>query len=177
MKHIIVPALAATLLAGSLAFADPLQFTFDDSGFDYEAREDAAPAYVRLARDAGGLRLTLTQDASGTLLPVVSVEEVPDLHRVDASGDDLLATVDDLAEIELLRSGASVRGFALTHDDADFRAAVASYVTAIEDLGFAASIVDSTSNLRIYTFQDDDAQLRAVFRRAGDEVSVYLESL
>ena len=178
MKRILATTLASTVLVGSLAFAGlPLQFTFEDSGFDYAARDDASPAYVELTRDEGGLRLTLTQDATRSTLPVVTVAEVPDTNEEDRAGNDVLATVEDLEEIELLAFGSGLKGFSLAHENVNFFDAVNAYVATIEDLGFASERLDATSNLRVYAFEDDGVELRAVFRRSGDTFKVYLESL
>lgn len=176
MKKVLASALAASLVVGSIALAQPMQFTLDDSGFSYAARDDA-PAYVGLVRDGNALRLTFSSTSDGATLPIVNVENVPELAGEDSFGNDRLATFENLAEIQLIRHGAIARGFAVVHENVDFGAAVDAYLQAIEALGFTAVADEGTSAVKVYTFQDGDATLRAMFRRTGADLRVDLQTL
>lgn len=178
MKKFIASLLTTTLLASMVAFAaNPVYLTFDDSGFDYAPRAESAPAYLYLARDAKGLVITFSNTDMKAVLPAVVVEEVVDLEEEDFFGDDALATVDDLEEIEVLRTGRAVRGFVVKHEDVTLRDAVAQYTTAFEALDFAGTCVLGSSNIETYTFDSGAEQIRAIFHRVNGGVQVRVQAL
>lgn len=178
MKRFIATSVAASLLVGSLAFADPVRLTFDDTAFDYAPRTSSAPAYLVLDRQGNALQVRFTEIAEGATLPAVIVEEVAELEGEDFFGNDRLATIENLDEIELVTVGSSVRGFKVLHEGTTLGDAVASYKDTLEGLGFeSAQVTLDSANIATFTFQDDDAQLRARFRRVGGAVEVVIRAI
>lgn len=162
---------AIALLLGTIAFANP-RLTFDDSGFDYRPTDDETIGYVDFARHGDELRLTFSNQPSSDVLPTVSIGEIVDLDRADVLGSDLLATVDDLQEVALMRRGTSDGVIAIDHDGADLRHTVQSYLAVLDRLGYDAQCEFDTATLKVYTFGDGAAAYRAVFRQEDGYVQV-----
>ena len=176
MRKFVTPALVASLLVGSLALAKP-SLTFDDTGFDYSAREDASTAYVQLQRDGTELRFIFSNQELGGGLPTVTIDEVAEVEGEDMFGEDLLATVENLDEVEVTSRANSDRMIVVNHDDVKLYDTVTSYVSAIEKLGFSVQDNVRTSNIRAFEFEADGAKYRAVFHRNAGDVQVRIIAL
>lgn len=162
----LATTLAAALLLGTVAFANPT-LTFDDSGFDYGATDDATTAYVDLVRNGDDLHFTFSSQPGDDGLPAVKVEEIADLEREDAIGPTVLASVADLEEITV-----DARVIRVNHDGADLDETVACYLAALQDLGYQAQPAFSSRTLKAFTFGDDGQAYRAVFHVEDGYVQV-----
>lgn len=160
--------LAAALLLGTVASANPT-LSFDDSGFDYAATDDATTAYVNLERDGDELRFTFSNQPGNDALPTVTIDEVADLEREGAIGPDVLATVADLEEIAV-----NAHVIRVNHDGAKLADTVESYLAAIQKLGYEAQPAFSSRTLKAFTFGDEDHAYRAIFHLEDGCVQVRL---
>lgn len=164
-------AFAIALLLATIAFANP-RLTFDDSGFDYRPTDDETIANVDFDRDGDELIVTISNQPGSDRLPTIWIDEIVDIDREDALGNEVLATVDDLEEVSLTRRGTSDSVIAIDHDGADLAQTVASYLTVFERLGYDTSCSYDTATLKVYTFGDGAAAYRAVFHQQGGSVQV-----
>lgn len=152
--------------AALVGVATAQNLIIDDSSFDY-SDTDIETAYLDMQRtDAGDLVILFSDTDMGSVLPSVAVT-VPDAAGTDIFGDDRTADAADIDEVDFLAAGNVGLAFQVTHEDTLVRDVSEAYLEALAGLGFTATPISETTNLRVVELDDGQLQLRAVFRNVG----------
>lgn len=137
----------------------------DDSGFDF-SDTDIETAYLDMQRTDNGLVIIFSDTNLGSILPPVAVV-VPKVAGDDIFGEDRVADLGDIDEVDFMAAGNTGLVFEAIHEDTVVRSVSNSYLEVLEGLGFIATPISERTNLRVLELDDGSLQLRAVFRNAG----------
>lgn len=170
MKNRVIglAVIGSIIMAGFVnAGSNPATVTVNDANFDY-ADTDLETGYLELAYD-GELQLTLSSSKLSGDLPEIVVT-VPELDGEDIFGNDNVAELADIDEIELLDYGRELKGFEVLHPDQSLANVANGYIDSLAALGFTARLEPSTANTQIVVFMGEQSY-RAVFNFQGGDVT------
>jgi hypothetical protein len=178
-----VAALLITgLLVASFAWAKPLDF--EDSKFDF-SDSDLETAYVTLAKsDDGGLQIDFASEEVEGAVATIDVEDQVAGYDTDDTtfvfwqesaerADPLLANV--FTGVDLDFAGNTFQRVTLVHEGQSVDQVQESYMTALQELGFALTPEESQAGIAsvdIYTLESAGETLRVLFVNQGADTQV-----
>jgi hypothetical protein len=177
----IAAILATGVLVASFAWAKPLDF--EDSRFDF-SDGGLDTAYVSLVKSAdGGLEIDFSSQEIEAAVATVNVEEQVQGYDTSNSteafwqeasfrNNDLAANI--LDGVDLDYQGSEFKRVTLVHADQNFDEVQASYMSALEGLGFTPTLEEQTarSSVDIYTLESAGTTLRVLFVDQGNDTQV-----
>ena len=164
MKKIIsILGLSLALLVGTASAFSPVQI--DDSGFNYEAAEDA---YTSLSYENGQLTVLVTDEVSIPALKVTGADALPVDDVDDYSAGQLQAFIPVSEEL----TGVSVE-----HSDTRLNLIVDSYSNLFEAEGFSGSLEQAYANGQVMVYENQGTTARVIFTQLGENVMVYVTTL